>query len=181
MSKYTAEQVEEMSIAAEISLFTLASVMLRDYAALLRERESAKAGVPDDLDYVPGELDRTAPVRIWLQIDTAAFINDRDEPWPGCDDVTWQDESVGGLEIQYVRADLVVPMLASARVPDVDLVERCKEVLAWKSTGLLRGDYLREYAKAAPNHDDDLQWAEEQTKMQAMRVLAAAPKPETEE
>lgn len=83
-----------------------------------RERESAKAGIMDSIDYVPGEVDRTAPERIWLQIDTDASNNDREEPWPGCDDVTWQDESVGGLEIQYVRADLAIPIPASARVPD---------------------------------------------------------------
>lgn len=58
------------------------------------------------LDYTPGELDRTAPERIWLQVDTEADNSERDQPWPGSDLVTWQDESMGGLEIEYVRADL---------------------------------------------------------------------------
>lgn len=57
------------------------------------------------LDYVPGELDRTAPERIWLQVDTDGDNDSRDESWPGSDGVTWQDEQIGGLEIQYVRAD----------------------------------------------------------------------------
>lgn len=58
------------------------------------------------LDYEPGELDRTAPERIWLQIDTDGGKGDRNEPWPGADDVTWQDTEIGGLEIQYVRTDI---------------------------------------------------------------------------
>lgn len=64
-----------------------------------------------------GELDRTAPPCIWLQIDTDGDNSDRSEPWPGCDGVTWQDESVGGLGIQYVRADLASPA-SRASMPD---------------------------------------------------------------
>lgn len=121
MSTMTLEQVESY-LRNEKNRYPLdarGTELLRAYAALLRERESAKAVVTDALDYVPGELDKTAPDRIWLQIDTSASSNDREEPWPSCDGVTWQDESVGGLEIQYVRADLVAPMLASARPPDM--------------------------------------------------------------
>lgn len=61
------------------------------------------------LDYTPGELDRTAPERVWLQLDTDGDNQQRDETWAGRDGVTWCDESIGGLEIQYIRADLSVP------------------------------------------------------------------------
>lgn len=61
------------------------------------------------LGYVPGELDRTAPEVIYLQVDTAGDNDDRSEPWTGHMDenVSWCAEPIGGLEIQYVRADLI--------------------------------------------------------------------------
>lgn len=138
--------------------------------AHLRERESAKAVVTDDLDYVPGELDRTAPVRIWLQIDTVASSNDREEPWPGCDDVTWQDESIGGLEIQYVRADLVVPMLASARVSD-----------GWQLVPIEPTQEMLEMAHALDPLGCDVEYAADVYPAIWKAMLATAPKPETEE
>jgi len=67
---------------------------------------NAPAVAGEAADYMPGMLDRTAPSHIWLQIDTGGSNADRSEPWQGSDGVTWQDESIGGLEIQYVRADL---------------------------------------------------------------------------
>ena len=61
----------------------------------------------DELEGVmPGDLDATAPAVIWLQLDTDGDNERRDESWAGRDGVTWCDESIGGLEIQYVRADL---------------------------------------------------------------------------
>ena len=61
----------------------------------------------DELEgVVPGELDATAPAVIWLQLDTDGDNERRDESWAGRDGVTWCDESIGGLEIQYARADL---------------------------------------------------------------------------
>lgn len=81
------------------------------YQAALARQEADKSaaqlfGISEKLGYMPGELDATAPKVIWLQIDTGSDNAMRDEPWPGADGVTWQDESIGGLEIQYVRADL---------------------------------------------------------------------------
>ncbi|PPT26841.1 hypothetical protein [Xanthomonas arboricola] len=64
---------------------------------------------PGALDYALGRLDREAPQRVWLQIDTAGDNSERDVPWPGSEHVTWQDESIGGLEVEYVRADLAAP------------------------------------------------------------------------
>ena len=50
----------------------------------------------------------TAPKRIWLQVDTGAMPDARDEPFPAdSEGVTWQDEEIGGVEVEYVRADLV--------------------------------------------------------------------------
>ena len=60
----------------------------------------------DLAEVVPGELDNTSPEIIWLQIDTSASNKDRDELWPGDDGVSWCSESIGGLEVQYVRADI---------------------------------------------------------------------------
>jgi hypothetical protein len=60
-----------------------------------------------DIDYTAGELDRTAPERIWLQSDTSGMNSERDDPWPGDDGVSWCSESIGGLEVQYIRADLL--------------------------------------------------------------------------
>jgi hypothetical protein len=68
-----------------------------------------------DVDYTPGEIDRTAPERIWLQLDTDGDNQQRDESWTGRDGVTWCDESIGGLEIQYVRADLATSALAGEK------------------------------------------------------------------
>lgn len=68
---------------------------------------SAANGVFGHLEYVPGLLDSTAPAQIWLQIDTGANDNDREERFPANhEDISWCDERVGGLEIAYVRADL---------------------------------------------------------------------------
>jgi len=64
----------------------------------------------DLAEVVPGGLDKTAPEIIWLQIDTSESNKERDELWPGDDGVTWCSESIGGLEIQYVRADLYTDM-----------------------------------------------------------------------
>lgn len=80
------------------------------------EREAREAAMREECGYLPGELDRTAPARIWLQVDLTGSNDERGEPWPGSEHVTWQDESLGGLEIEYVRADL----LPCALRPDTD-------------------------------------------------------------
>ena len=80
-----------------------------DLADRLEALPPPAEAAPDGMGYTPGELDRTAPVRIWLQIDTSGDNDERDESWPGAEHVTWQDEQIGGLEIEYVRADLAAP------------------------------------------------------------------------
>lgn len=77
---------------------------IRETVAAALRAQPAGGG---ELDYTPGLLDSTAPPRIWLQVDTSASNDERDEAFPAdIDGVTWQDESIGGLEVQYVRADL---------------------------------------------------------------------------
>lgn len=59
-------------------------------------------------------LDASMPPMIWLQIDTAGDNEaDRDEPMPedALDNVTWCRDSIGGVEVEYVRADLVRALL----------------------------------------------------------------------
>ena len=61
MGKYTAEEVD--ALASSISMWgddysQAVKEILRDYAAHLRERESAKAGVPDGWQLVPVEPTR---------------------------------------------------------------------------------------------------------------------------
>lgn len=61
----------------------------------------------DSAKYPPGRLDASAPPWIWLQVDTSAGSDDRDEAFPSDHEgVTWCEDSVGGLEVPYVRADL---------------------------------------------------------------------------
>lgn len=73
------------------------------------ESQERIPGLMEALDYTPGRLDQTAPAFIWLQVDTGDITGFRGDEWPGSEDVTWQEESLGGLEIAYVRADLVEP------------------------------------------------------------------------
>ncbi len=61
------------------------------------------------------KLTETAPKRIWLQVDTDAIADIRDEPFPAdFDGVTWHDEQIGGLEVEYIRADLVNGIISTA-------------------------------------------------------------------
>lgn len=49
----------------------------------------------------------TAPKRIWLQVDTDAFSDERDEEFPAdFEGVTWHSGPIGGVEVEYVRADI---------------------------------------------------------------------------
>ena len=71
-------------------------------------------GNPDGaMDKAVDECDRidaltpTAPRRIWLQINVNEHADARDQPFPpDHDGVSWCDASVGGPEVEYVRADL---------------------------------------------------------------------------
>lgn len=55
-------------------------------------------------------LSASLPERIWLQVDTDADPEDTDEPFTGdLSDLSWCAEEIGGLEVEYVRADLATP------------------------------------------------------------------------
>jgi hypothetical protein len=67
----------------------------------------------------------------------------------------------------------------SAQPPVVPqgLIERCREILEWQSTGYLKGDALRIFAKEKyGDAHNALQCAEADTASEAFKVLSAAPK-----
>lgn len=108
MSKYTAEQV--VTKASQLATDEEypdkhAADMLRDYAALLREREAAKAGV------------------------TAAMVD------LAIDVIAEHLTGFGGDLRQGVQSALeaVAPMLASARVPDDEWLKLAQELEVYKA------------------------------------------------
>ena len=57
--------------------------------------------------------------------------------------------------------------------PTTDLLKRCAEIHEWRSTGVLSGEALREYAKRKwPGRRDTLQMAEHETVTEALALLA---------
>ena len=57
--------------------------------------------------------------------------------------------------------------------PTTDLLKRCAEIHEWRSTGLLSGEALRDYAKRKwPGLHDTLQMAEHETVTEALALLA---------
>ena len=57
--------------------------------------------------------------------------------------------------------------------PTTDLLKRCAEIHEWRSTGVLPGEALRDYAKRKwPDHHDTLQMAEHETVTEALALLA---------
>ena len=104
--------------------------------------------------YVPGALDRSMPERIWLQIDTGGLNEQRDEPLPeGCfEHVSWCWEQIGGLEVEYVRADLTPP--ATIPVAGLEaLVERISDSIAHNDES---EDWLRGAKTTAETIRDEL-------------------------
>lgn len=74
------------------------------------------------------KLTETAPERVWLQVDIGASKDYRDEPFPDdIDGVTWHNEELGGLEVEYVRADLVRAALAKAEAALADIGDADRE------------------------------------------------------
>ncbi len=72
----------------------------------------------------------TAPERIWLQVSDCD--GDEEEPFPhGVDaEITWCQDSVMAVEVEYVRADLAHP--APAYITDEMVDAACEaHLLAW--------------------------------------------------
>lgn len=130
MSKYTAEQVEVLSerdwLAKDVRK------ALRDYAALLREREAAKAGVTAEIVKIARKAQES-------------MISVHSNPEKVADD--------------HMRAALeaVAPMFASARVPDELKSAPASPLHPLWGDGYLRGwNACRDAMLAAagePNHD----------------------------
>lgn len=60
--------------------------------------------------------------------------------------------------------------------PTTDLLKRCAEIHEWRSTGVLSGEALRDYAKRKwPDLLDTLQMAEHETVFEALALLATQP------
>lgn len=58
--------------------------------------------------------------------------------------------------------------------PDPVFVSRCSEVVAWQKTGILTGEYLREYAQQTwPNEEANLQLAESKVLRQACEFVVS--------
>jgi hypothetical protein len=90
----------------------------------------AATGGEREPDYTPGALDQSAPARIWLQIDTAGDNADRGEAFPAdnWEHVSWCQRSIGGLEIEYVRADLAATPAGGGDALSADLVRVLRSV-----------------------------------------------------
>ena len=85
---------------------------IRAAIAALRQQQPAAA--------VPDNVTRTAPAKIWLQVDADDYQESRDAAFQSFnDECSWCSESQGGVEIGYIRADLCAQGLASnAGVPE---------------------------------------------------------------
>jgi len=68
---------------------------------------------------------------IWLQVDCNSDADDRGERFPDPPEgVSWNPESVQGLEVEYVRADLVRAAMPANATDDGDPeLQRLAEVL----------------------------------------------------
>ena len=65
--------------------------------------------------------------------------------------------------------------------PTTDLLKRCAEIHEWRSTGVLSGEALRDYAKRKwPDRHDTLQMAEHETVTEALALLAKRGQPAAE-
>lgn len=191
MSKYTAEQVERIAefheqvrlenVERRDKLADKSADMLHDYAALLRERESAKAAVTDEMarkanyiyaSYVGGgiesmraALEAVAPMLVSAQ--THGMVCEQ-HPWS-----EWPHDDCAGPGMpgtaQY-EALVYLAKLASARVldgwqlvpvePTIEMLMAGRKQTFADMTGAHMGPSAENTYKA---------------------MLAAAPKPETEE
>jgi hypothetical protein len=78
-------------------------------------KRAAAALSPPALDApAVGAMDRSAPPKVWLQVDTLGDDDDRSEPIPreAWDEMSWHYEPIGGQEVVYIRADLAHPNAA---------------------------------------------------------------------
>lgn len=148
MSKYTAEQVEAEADCLP-DAYEDQAAKLRDYAALLRERESAKAAVTDALKVV------------LLEHRLSEWTDEDGNPLPLIDHLSSGNTIKSGADeidrIIDAVEEAVAPMLASARVPDELKSAPASPLHPLWGDGYLRGwNACRDAMLAAagePNHD----------------------------
>ncbi len=93
-----------------------------------------------------GHTTETAPKRVWLQVNPDARedaatgrAEGDDQPFPG-GDVTWCWHSIGGLEVEYVRADLVrAAMPINATDPGDPELQQLAELLGMTANAIVSG------------------------------------------
>lgn len=74
----------------------------------------------------------TAPKQLWLQINPEASRNEDDTfegadlPFPYGEEITWCGERIGGLEIEYTRADLATGIPLAQKAWEAGFIEACK-------------------------------------------------------
>lgn len=94
---------------------------------------------------VAGEMDRTAPPKVWLQVNIDGDAEDRSEAIPQTSwmDLAWHYESLGGQEVEYIRADLAYT------APPADPAK------ASGSAPLLSADEMQALRRFAETTEDD--------------------------
>ncbi|AVY67206.1 hypothetical protein [Xanthomonas translucens] len=128
---YSADATIGHMICVEASASRLRPAIQSALEAALPELLAAQP-----LEYAPGELDRTAPARIWLQIDATADNAGRSMSFPARkNDTTWNDSPAGGLEVQYLRADLAAQPASSAGGQEPVAVVAADFSLHWAGSG----------------------------------------------
>jgi len=101
------------------SLLSDAEEHYRQYIAAPAEPLGRAADGVEGLANI-GEMDLTAPPSVWLQIDADGDPEDRSQPVPRGEwvNLTWHYASIGGQEVEYIRADLAYTAKASGSAPD---------------------------------------------------------------
>jgi hypothetical protein len=92
----------------------------------------------------PDNVTPNAPERIWLQVDATGDAEDRSEPlspddW---DELTWCAESVGGVEVEYVRADKFAALVAERESFKREAAAQLQEMEDMHTLIMRQGDLL---------------------------------------
>lgn len=211
MSKYTAEEVEFRAAALRCGNNDMTCDMLMDYAALLREREAAKSLVTDavvdkavaafnagpsamkaftasGVYSVRKAIEAVAPMLVSARIqELSHLLSEAQEHHLACIKDAYRLLGIDGSdgEYRYKWVALELTKLASARVPagwrigDVDVAQDGDMWTAGIDVPVNRrysGNGI--HANAIECHAATKQLAKA---LRAQVMLAAAPKPETEE
>ena len=87
-------------------------------------------------------------------------------------------EAVDGRVGEATTTEGCMQPMPDKPTPTTDLLKRCAEIHEWRSTGILSGEALRDYAKRKwPGRLDTLQMAEHETVSEALALLAKLGQP----